>query len=395
MIAMAMLWRPDLIVFDEPTTSLDVTTQLEVLSGIRDLVDQTGTAGLFISHDLAVVAQVAQRIVVLRAGAAVEQAETRAMLSAPRDEYTKSFWQVRLITKPKSPNRELSPQVVAVKDLRVGYGDNEVLKSISLAIARGETLALIGESGSGKSTLARAIAGVVAARSGSIKLNCSPLPASYRSRSPNELRQIQLIYQSADTALNPRQRIGEIVGRPAAMNFGLRGHALRKRITELLESVNLPTSFATRFPAELSGGQRQRVGIARALAAEPALIVCDEITSGLDQMVAARILELLLHRQRSLGLSYLFVSHDFSIVNAVADHVAVMKDGTIVEYGDSDQVIHRPRHAYTQALLDAVPNMDAGWLTSVLADRRSARGAVAGHEDVSYRHATTSGSNTP
>lgn len=370
MTAMAMSCRPDLIIFDEPTTALDVTTQIEVLAAIRDIVEQFHTAAIYITHDLAVVAQMADRIKVLLHGNEVEEAPTRTMLSAPKEAYTKSLWAVRaLTTAAKSPVKGEVP-VVSVKNITAAYGTMDVLKGVSFDIHKRRTVAVVGESGSGKSTTGRVIAGLLAPREGRVLFEGRPLPASYRQRTREQLRQIQMIYQTADTALNPKLRIRELVGRPAQMYLGLKGKALESRIRDLLNLIELePDRFIDRLPAELSGGQKQRIGIARALAAEPKFIICDEVTSALDQIVAEGILKLLDRLQSQFDLAYMFITHDLATVRAIADEVVVMQHGQIVEQGEKDTVFSPPHHPYTELLLSSVPEMHPDWLTKILSER--------------------------
>jgi peptide/nickel transport system ATP-binding protein len=372
MTAMAMSCRPDLIIFDEPTTALDVTTQIEVLSSIRDIVEQFATAAIYITHDLAVVAQMADRIKVLLRGNEVEENTTRQMLKAPRESYTKSLWAVRSFQrKQKSLAKAEATPVISVQNVTAAYGKNEpVVRNVSFDIHAGRTVAVVGESGSGKSTAARCITGLLPPLSGSISFNGTPLPPDYRNRSNDQLRQIQMIYQMADTALNPRRKIGEIIGRPVEFYRGLTGQAKRRRVEELLAQIELePSEFIDRYPSEVSGGQKQRIGIARALAAEPKFVICDEVTSALDQLVAEGILRLLTDLQDKMHLSFMLITHDLSTVRAIADEVVVMKDGAVVEAGPKDDMFTPPHHAYTDLLLSSVPEMDPDWLDNLLSAR--------------------------
>lgn len=371
MTAMAMSCRPDLIIFDEPTTALDVTTQIEVLAAIREIVEEFDTAAIYITHDLAVVAQMADRIKVLLRGDEVEEADTRTMLSDPQEEYTKSLWAVRAFERPAKPavNTGATP-VVSVRGITAAYGKTDVLHDVSFDIHAGRTVAVVGESGSGKSTAARCITGLLPPRIGEIAFDGEVLPGNYRKRNKDQLRQAQMIYQMADTALNPSKTIGQIIGRPVQFYMGLRGSALRKRVNDLLEQIELePDTYYNRLPSELSGGQKQRIGIARALAAEPKFIICDEVTSALDQLVAEGILRLLGDLQDKLGLSYMFITHDLATVKAIADEVVVMKDGKVVEQGPKAEMFTPPHHAYTDLLLSSVPEMDPDWLTNLLTQR--------------------------
>ena len=372
MTAMAMSCRPDLIIFDEPTTALDVTTQIEVLVAIREIVQQFQTAAIYITHDLAVVAQMADRVKVLLRGDEVEEADTRTMLDAPREDYTKSLWAVRSFQRPQKPlARKGAVPVISLRNVTAAYGNNEpVVRDVSFDIHEGRTVAVVGESGSGKSTTARCITGLLPPMTGEIAFQNQVLPADYRKRSVHQLRQVQMIYQMADTALNPRKRIGEIIGRPVEFYLGLRGAEKRRRVEELLELIEMdPKEYINRLPSELSGGQKQRIGIARALAAEPKFIICDEVTSALDQLVAEGILKLLTRLQEEMKLSYMLITHDLSTVRAIADEVVVMKDGLIVEAGPKDEMFTPPHHAYTDLLLSSVPEMNPDWLGDLLAQR--------------------------
>ncbi len=370
MTAMAMSCRPDLIIFDEPTTALDVTTQIEVLVTMKSIVEQFNTAAIYITHDLAVVAQMADRIMVLRYGELVEEAPTREMLSHPKEDYTKSLWAVRSFTKtPQDIVRDAVP-LVSVENVTAAYGKFTVLHDISFAIHRGETVSVVGESGSGKSTAARVITGLLPPVQGAVKFQGEALPGDYRNRSKDQLRQVQMIYQMADTAINPRHRIRDIIGRPLTFYLGMTGKAREDRIRELLDMIELdPDQFINRYPSELSGGQKQRICIARALAAEPQFIICDEVTSALDQLVAEGILRLLDRLQRELNLAYMFITHDLATVKAISDEVIVMLQGEIIEQGTKDEIFMPPHHEYTELLLSSVPEMDPDWMETLVADR--------------------------
>ncbi|MCB1379649.1 MAG: ABC transporter ATP-binding protein [Alphaproteobacteria bacterium] len=367
MTAMAMSCRPDLIIFDEPTTALDVTTQVEVLAAMRDIVEQFDTAAIYITHDLAVVAQMAHRIMVLRHGKEVEQAATRDMLKEPKEDYTKTLWAVRKLAKAESPGDDV---VLRVQGVDASYGTMvKVLDNVTVQLPRGRTVAVVGESGSGKSTLARAITGLLPPSKGEIYFNGKPLPKALKDRDKDTLRRIQMIYQSADTALNPRQTIRDIVGRPLEFYLGLSGAARDRRVVELLEAIELNENYIDRLPGELSGGQKQRISIARALAAEPEVIICDEVTSALDQIVQEEILTLLMRLQKETNVSYLFITHDIATVRAIADEIVVMHQGRVVEQGPKSQVLSPPYPAYTELLLSSVPEMDPDWLTRLLEKR--------------------------
>jgi peptide/nickel transport system ATP-binding protein len=371
MTAMAMSSRPDLIIFDEPTTALDVTTQIEVLAAIRDIVEQFNTAAIYITHDLAVVAQMADRIKVLLKGDEVEEADTRTMLSEPKEDYTKSLWAVRSFQRAEqAPVAASETPVISVSHITAGYGPVDVLRDVSFDIHAGRTVAVVGESGSGKSTAARCITGLLPPRSGEILFNGQAMPAGYRQRNKEQLRQVQMIYQMADTALNPKLKIKDIIGRPVQFYMGLKGAKLRERVEELLDQIELdPKQYYNRLPSELSGGQKQRIGIARALAAESQFIICDEVTSALDQLVAEGILKLLDRLQNELNLAYMFITHDLATVRAIADEVVVMKDGQVVESGQKTTMFTPPHHDYTDLLLSSVPEMDPDWLDNLLEQR--------------------------
>jgi peptide/nickel transport system ATP-binding protein len=366
MTAMAMSPRPDLLVFDEPTTALDVTTQVEVLASMRSIVEEFNTAAIYITHDLAVVAQMADTIKVLRHGYEVEEAPTRQMLSAPEQPYTKSLWSVRALEKPQ---QAVQASVLSLQGIDASYGVQKVLHNVNIEVPKGSTVAVVGESGSGKSTTARVITGLLPQTLGSVKFNGEDLPPALADRSKDQKRRIQMIYQMADTAMNPRQTVREIIGRPLEFYLGMRGEAKTKRIVELLEMIELDAVFMERLPGELSGGQKQRICIARALAAEPDFIICDEVTSALDQIVQEGILKLLLRLQNELGLTYLFITHDISTVNAIADQVVVMNQGEVVEQGLKTDVFQPPYPDYTALLLSSVPEMDPDWLTNLIQQR--------------------------
>ena len=363
MTAMAMACKPDLIIFDEPTTALDVTTQIEVLASIRDIVEQFGTAAVYISHDLAVVAQMADRITVLKNGRVVETAETRTMLSAPQEEYTRSLWAVRSLERPSQERSTGARPVLSLRNIDADYGAAKILDGVSFDVHRGQTVAVVGESGSGKSTAARVISGILKPSRGEVLFEGRKLPPGYLARSREDLRHIQMIYQMPDTALNPRQSIRDIIGRPVEFYLGLKGREKEQRIRALLEQIELdPAIYMDRRPTELSGGQKQRIGIARALAAEPKFIICDEVTSALDQLVAAGILALLARVQKERELALMFITHDLATVKAVADEVVVMQHGRVVETGAVKTIFGNPEHPYTVRLLQSVPQMDPDWL---------------------------------
>ena len=370
MTAMAMACRPDLIIFDEPTTALDVTTQIEVLSAIRDIVQQFDTAALYISHDLAVVAQMADRIMVLRYGNMVEEGDTRAIVANPQKDYTQDLLAVRKFRKPLPTEKKEDTPLLRMENITAAYGDAVVLFDVDMTIYRKRTVAVVGESGSGKSTAARVITGLLPPRQGRIIYDGQVLAPKFGNRSKDELRRLQMIYQMPDTALNPKQRVRDVIGRPLEFYLGLKGEEREERTRELLTMIELdPDDFIDRYPGELSGGQKQRVCIARALAAEPELIICDEVTSALDQLVAEEILKLLQRLQDELHVSYMFITHDLATVKAIADEIVVMLEGRVIEQGEKQDVLTPPHHEYTELLLSSVPEMDPDWLDGVLEKR--------------------------
>ena len=367
MTAMAMTSRPELIIFDEPTTALDVTTQVEVLASMRDAVARFNTAAIYITHDLAVVAQMSDRIKVLRYGETMEEAETSEMLNNPTHPYTKSLWSVRSIEKKATTSND---KILEIKTASAAYGKNlNVLHDINISVPRGKTVALVGESGSGKSTIARVITGLLPPNQGEVLFNNEPLPTALSGRSTEQLQKIQMIYQMADTAMNPRHTVSEIIGRPLEFYLGLKGKEKEDRVIELLEMIELDESFFDRLPAELSGGQKQRICIARALAAEPEMIICDEVTSALDQIVQEGILKLLLKLQQELDITYIFITHDIATVREISDEIVVMLEGKVVEQGMKDEIFSPPHPEYTELLLSSVPEMDPKWLTELLKKR--------------------------
>ncbi|MEP4197638.1 MAG: ABC transporter ATP-binding protein [Aliishimia sp.] len=370
MTALALCPEPDLVVFDEPTTALDVTTQIDVLAAIKEAIRDTGVAALYITHDLAVVAQVSDNIMVLRMGDMVEYGTVDQIINSPKEEYTQALVSVRSIDHPEQ--QPSGDPVLTCENITARYkGTNfDVLHNVSVDLYPGQTLAVVGESGSGKSTLARVITGLLPPREGKILFDGRELTPDQPSRPKEDLRELQMIYQMADTAMNPRQTVGTIIGRPLEFYFGLKGAEKQKRIQELLDEIELGEGFQDRYPAELSGGQKQRVCIARALAAKPKLIICDEVTSALDPLVADGILKLLLNLQKVENVAYLFITHDLATVRAISDSIAVMYQGKVQRYGTKSEVLSPPFDDYTDLLLSSVPEMKLGWLEDVLANRK-------------------------
>ncbi|WP_423206548.1 ABC transporter ATP-binding protein [Paracoccus yeei] len=374
--AMALIGDPQLVIFDEPTTALDVTTQIEVLRAFKSVMRAGHMAGVYVSHDLAVVAQIADRIAVLRGGEVQEIGTTDQILHRPAHPYTRELlaaFEPATYARPLPAAAEAPAPVLDVANVTAGYGplgpDGKpfklALKDVSCRLDRGCNLGVIGESGSGKSTLARAIAGLLPPVSGRVLLDGTPLAPTAHARSKEDLRRLQIVFQLADTALNPVRSVAEILSRPLDFYHGLTGPARQARLHQLLDMVRLPKAMAHRLPGELSGGQKQRVNLARALAANPEVILCDEITSALDTVVAAAVIELLKDLQRDLDLSYVFISHDLSTVQAICDQVMVMNDGAVVETLGIDQLPDGARHPYSKLLFNSVPQLDPGWLDRV------------------------------
>ena len=370
MTALALCPAPNLVVFDEPTTALDVTTQIDVLQAIKSAIQDSGVAAIYITHDLAVVAQVSDDIMVLKMGKTVEYGPVEQIINNPKEEYTKALVSVRSIYhQEKAPT--VNP-VLTVKDISARYSGttSDVLSGINVELHPGQTLAVVGESGSGKSTLARVITGLLPPKTGQIDFLKRTLSPDLNNRTKEDMRELQMIYQMADVAMNPRQTVGTIIGRPLEFYFGMRGAEKSKRVKELLDEIEMGDGFIDRYPAELSGGQKQRVCIARSLAAKPKLIICDEVTSALDPLVADGILKLLLDLQKREGVAYLFITHDLATVRAIADSIAVMYQGQVVRYGRKSEVLSPPFDDYTDLLLSSVPEMKLGWLEEVTANRK-------------------------
>ncbi|QAX29124.1 ABC transporter ATP-binding protein [Leisingera sp. NJS204] len=370
MTALALCPEPDLVVFDEPTTALDVTTQIDVLMAIKEAIRDTGVAALYITHDLAVVAQVSDDIMVLKMGNTVEYGPVDQIINNPQEEYTQALVSVRSIEhEEKAPTPD---PVLSVRNITARYKGTQfdVLHNVNVDLYPGQTLAVVGESGSGKSTLARVITGLLPPREGEIEFAGRTLSGDLKGRSREDLRELQMIYQMADVAMNPRQTVGTIIGRPLEFYFGIRGAEKKKRIIELLDEIELGEKFMDRYPAELSGGQKQRVCIARSLAAKPKMIICDEVTSALDPLVADGILKLLLDLQKIEDVAYLFITHDLATVRAISDNIAVMYQGKVQRYGGKSKVLSPPFDDYTDLLLSSVPEMKLGWLEEVIAHRK-------------------------
>ena len=384
MAAMALCGNPDLLILDEPTTALDVTTQIEVLKAFKSVIKQEGAAAVYVTHDLSVVAQIADHIVVLYAGDIQEQGTAHQIINRPGHDYTR-----RLMAAVRPPpaagqgdetsdaHRRAAP-ALEVRDVAASYGRGasavRVLSDVNMSVQRGHTVGVIGESGCGKSTLARVMSGLLPAREGNVLLDGQTLQPSLRQRRRSELQKVQFVFQMADTALNPRQRIDHILGRPLEFYLGLKGAEKRKRIGELLHMVELPAEFAGRYPEELSGGQKQRVNLARALAASPEVLLCDEVISALDTIVGANVIELLKRLRKQTGVSFVFISHDLSTIASFADEIVVLYAGRVVEQGKTDLVLSPPYHPYTRLLIASVPELRVGWLEETMQTQEAQAG---------------------
>ncbi|HZZ61540.1 MAG TPA: ABC transporter ATP-binding protein [Roseiarcus sp.] len=377
MAAMAMVAKPDILIFDEPTTALDVTTQVECLAAFRKLIREHGTAALYITHDLAVVAQIADRIMVLKRGRMVEFGDARQILQDPKEEYTRRLVRERVAGHGFIEAGAAEAPILVIDHVTADYpGKPRVIDDVSLEVRRGDTVAVVGESGSGKSTLARVVTGLLPRATGDVRFNGVSLASRLQNRNKDQLRRVQMIYQMPDVALNPQHTLLDTIGRPVGFYFNRSRGEVRKRVLELLRQMDLPETFITRKTSELSGGQKQRVSIARALAAEPDLIICDEVTSALDQLVGEEILRLLKKLQNELGVAYLFITHDLGTVKRIANKVAVMLKGKVVASGDTATVFAPPYHPYTELLLSSVPETRPDWLDEVLAKRARAAAAA-------------------
>jgi len=384
MAARAMCSNPEILLLDEPTTALDVTTQIEVLAAFNELIHDQGTAAIYVTHDLALVAQIADRVIVLYDGEVREEGDMDQVINRPKDAYTRTLMEA--IRKP--PARSAAPEqtameepgggkpLVSVSKVDAGYGRTllgrplvTVLHDVDMDVAHGSVVGVIGESGCGKSTLARVIAGLLPASGGRVYLDGKALPGRVEDRDEKSVRAIQMVFQMADVALNPRQRIRDIIGRPVTLFGKLRGKKRDERVLELLDMVGLPRALAERYPEALSGGQKQRVNLARSLAAEPELLLCDEVTSSLDTIVAAAVIELLKELGGRLGHSYVYISHDLSTVASFADQVVVLYAGRVVEAGPTSTILAPPFHPYTSLLLSSIPELRRDWLDEVMEAR--------------------------
>ena len=391
MAAMALCGKPDLMILDEPTTALDVTTQIEVLKAFKKVIREEQSAAIYVTHDLAIVAQIADHIVVLYSGKVQEQGSVDKIINRPDHEYTH-----RLMAAVRPPpatitheERKVSDKIPAltIDDVTAGYGkliDGEpeftILRDIDVQVGKGQVVGVIGESGCGKSTLARVAAGLLGSAKGRILMEEKTLKPSMLQRSRDDLRKVQFVYQMADTALNPKQLIRDIIGRPLEFYLKLHGEKKRERVAELLDMVELPFEFANRYQMELSGGQKQRVNLARHLAAKPDILLCDEVTSALDSIVGDNVIKLLTRLRDKTGVSIVFITHDLSTVASFSDRIVVLYAGRVVEQGSTDQVLNPPFHPYTRLLLTSVPELRIGWLEDTMKTREAAVGIARGVE---------------
>lgn len=362
-VAMALACQPELLIADEPTTALDVTVQRDLLDLLMRVRERTGTSILIITHDMGVVADVADRVVVMRRGRVEEAQEVEQLFAHPAADYTRRLLAAvpRLAIAERASRADTEP-VLALDDVSVEYRQRfhavRAVESASLTVNRGEVVALVGESGSGKSTIGKAIVGLAPVKSGSIVLDGLEVSHVGGKRARELRKRIGVVFQNPLGALDPRFTMGEVVAEPLRVHSGLSGQGLRRRVGELFESVGLEQSWTNRYGHELSGGQRQRVAIARALALDPLLLIADEPTSALDVSVQSTVLELLKRLQHEHQFACLFISHDLAVVDSLADRIVVMRHSRIVEQGDRREVLRHPREEYTRRLLSSAPIPD-------------------------------------
>jgi peptide/nickel transport system ATP-binding protein len=367
MIAMALVLEPKLLIADEPTTALDVTTQKQILTLIRDLQRDHGTAVLFITHDMGVVAEIADRVAVMRHGRLVETGPLDTILRAPTMEYTRNLLSAVPSLVPRAPREDLRlPVVLEANELGKVYRERSLFgagrevaaaENVTLTLRKGRTLGIVGESGSGKSTVARCIVRLIDPTSGGIRLGGREISDLSRRLLQPHRKKIQIIFQDPYRSLNPRITVGETIAE-GPINYGMPHKEALAKAGELLELVDLPADAMSRYPHQFSGGQRQRIAIARALALDPDVLVADEAVSALDVSVQAQVLELLDDIQKRLGIALLFITHDLRVAAQICDEVAVMQHGRIVEQGPAGQVLTNPQQAYTRQLLDAAPGRE-------------------------------------
>lgn len=371
-IAMALAGEPEALVLDEPTTGLDVTTQIHILDLLRDLAAERNMAMVMVSHDLGVIGRCCQKVTVMLSGEVVQSAPAQQVLCQPEHPYSRKLLdatpRIKPVAKMPAPVCDGEKEVLRLQDLALSYrqpgfwersfGKTDLpltVDGVNVSLKQGETLGLVGESGSGKSTILKAIAGMLPPQNGSITLaEGAPLPERIDQRSPTELRRIQLIFQNADQALNPRHTALQILTQPLQLYFGMKGNDLRDRAVELLDRMRLNADYLDRFPGQMSGGEKQRLAIARAFAAEPEIVLCDEVTSALDVSVQASVMELLQDLKREKKTTYVFVSHDLAVVQELADQIVVLKQGRVCEQGTAKAIYGNPQDDYTKKLFDAV-----------------------------------------
>jgi len=393
MAAMALCGKPDLMVLDEPTTALDVTTQIEVLKAFKKVIREENSAAIYVTHDLAVVAQVADHIVVLYGGEIMEQGPVDQIINRPTHAYTKRLMDAVRPTPTAGMGSAVGEEhdrdipAIEVRNMTAGYGKIEngapavtILRDVNVKVENGHVVGVIGESGCGKSTMARVMAGLLPQSKGDVLLDGEELEGNLLDRKLEELQKVQFVFQMADTALNPKQIIGDIIGRPLEFYHGLKGKEKHAKVAEILDMVELPAEFAGRYPMELSGGQKQRINMARSLAANPEVMLCDEVTSALDSIVGANVIKLLTNLRDKTGVSFVFISHDLSTVASFADEIVVLYAGRVVEQGPTDEVLSPPFHPYTRLLISSVPEMRIGWLEDTMQKREMAVGIARGVE---------------
>jgi peptide/nickel transport system ATP-binding protein len=373
MIAMALSCHPDVLIADEPTTALDVTTQAEILDLMRSLQTELGMAVMFITHDMGVVAEIADEVVVMEKGHVVEQGETRALFEAPGHPYTQTLLgAVKRLEEPALAKAGPEPDakdILRVQDLHLHFHKRQgflqritdttkAVDGVSFTLREGEALGIVGESGSGKTTVGRCIARVYDPTAGSIDYDGANLAKADKAALKDYRQQIRMIFQDPFASLNPRMTVKQIIAEPLVVNGLASGVELEDRVASLLREVGLDPEMMERYPHAFSGGQRQRIVVARAIALEPKLVIADEPTSALDVSIRTQVLDLLLRLQAEMGLSFIFISHDMAVIRYFCDRVAVMYQGRIVEIGETEQIITDPTHPYTQALLSSVPIAD-------------------------------------
>ncbi len=364
MIAMALILEPKLLIADEPTTALDVTTQKQILKLIRDLQERHNTSVLFVTHDMGVVADIADRVCVMRQGRIVESAQTEDILRRPKRDYTRDLLTAVPSLVPRAMRSEVSDRIVLqASELGKVYSESGIfqrgrttvaVENVSFSLKRGRTLGIVGESGSGKSTVARCMTRLIEPTSGGIRVGGHEISGLSRAGLRPHRKRIQMVFQDPYRSLNPRVTIGESIAE-GPVNFGTSRKAALARARELLELVGLPAEAIHRYPHQFSGGQRQRIAIARALAVEPDVLVADEAVSALDVSVQAQVLDLIGELQERLGIAVLFITHDLRVAAQICDEVAVMHKGRIVEFGPTQKVLQSPAQRYTRELLEAAP----------------------------------------